>query len=542
MHLVEIEKYMEYLFSVALKKCGSIEDAEDLSQEVLLVALKYDKPVANEKAWLSSVLNHKYYDMLRKKYKLPTVSIDLLPEAAEPVEDSDEDIRADATTIRREVAFLAEKYREVIVRHYLYGEKVQDIADQLGIPKGTVLSRLSYGREQMRKGFDEMESYEKQSYQPERLDIGCNGRMGLNGEPWSLVSDDMMKQNILVATYEKPLTTIEISRSLGIPTAYIEKAINDLIAGQLMARQGNKVFTDFLITTPEQILGVLEHQIEIANEHYNEIWGCIKEAVKALETLEWYKKMPITLQNKCAYYYILHIFSTGIFSAMRQLVPADEEFPLRPDGGKWIAIGNRYPQNFDFENYKFRHYTYGGERRSEYDNFLGEKSICLHVYDTQPDLNRYERGPVEIHDDKLCVLVYLIHKKIPLDAVAFDPLYLQAVPHLAECGIFKYENDKPVVDIPVIQQSQYLEMDQIRIKHSMILSDQIFEILRYELPKIKLPIPSHLESRITEFRKYACYAIPMATIKQATKQGDFNDINNKPPMILVIDSQGGVIK
>ncbi|HBL84166.1 MAG: hypothetical protein A2Y17_12945 [Clostridiales bacterium GWF2_38_85] len=537
MYLTEIEKHMEYLFSIALKKCRSLEDAEDLTQEVLLVALRYDKAVDNTKAWLSSVLNHKYYDMLRKKYKLPTVSIDFIPEEAEPIDDAEEDSKPNAETVRREVAYLAEKYREVIVRHYLYGEKVQDIADKSGLPKGTVLSRLAYGREQMRKGFDEMESYEKQSYQPEKLDVSCNGRMGLNGEPWSLVTDDMMKQNILIAAYEKPLTPVEIARALGIPTAYIEKAVDDLVVGQLMTRAGNKVFTDFMITTPEEILGVLDYQIDFSAKHYNEIWKCIKEAVKSLEKFQWYQEMPTVWQGKCAYYYILHIFSTGIFTAERQFAPAEEEFPLRPDGGKWIAMGSRYPLNFVFENYKFRYYTYGGERRSEYENFLSEKSVCLHVYDTQPDLNRYERGPVEIHDDKLCALVYLIYKGIPIDAVTFDPLYLQAIPHLAECGIFKYVNDKPSVNIPVIQKSEYLEMDQLRIEYMYKLTEVLTEPLRSELSKIKLPIPSHLENRITEFRKYACYAIPMATIKQAIEKGDFIDNSNKtPPMVLVIDS------
>lgn len=168
MQLAAIQEYMEYLFCVALKKCGNLNDAEDLTQEVLLAALQYPKEIVHIKPWLCMVLNHKYYDMLRKKYKLPTVSMDLVPEEAEAWKVQESDDRPDAASIRREVAYLAEKYRNVIVRHYLQGEKVQDIADSLGVPKGTVLSRLSSGREQMRKGFDEMKLYEKQSYQPER--------------------------------------------------------------------------------------------------------------------------------------------------------------------------------------------------------------------------------------------------------------------------------------------------------------------------------------------------------------------------------------
>ncbi|MGN0633766.1 MAG: hypothetical protein ACI4JW_07830 [Oscillospiraceae bacterium] len=38
MHINDIEKIMDYLFSVALKKCGNFEDAEDLTSETLLAA------------------------------------------------------------------------------------------------------------------------------------------------------------------------------------------------------------------------------------------------------------------------------------------------------------------------------------------------------------------------------------------------------------------------------------------------------------------------------------------------------------------------
>ena len=80
MQLSEIQNYMEYLFRIALKKCGNLNDAEDLTQEVLLAALQYPKEIMDMKLWFSSVLNNKYFDMLRKKYKFPTVSIDLVPE------------------------------------------------------------------------------------------------------------------------------------------------------------------------------------------------------------------------------------------------------------------------------------------------------------------------------------------------------------------------------------------------------------------------------------------------------------------------------
>ena len=60
-------------------------------------------------------------------------------------------------------------------------------------------------------------------------------------------------------------------------------------------------------------------------------------------------------------------------------------------------------------------------------------------------------------------------------------------------------------------------------------------ILREIMPEMKLSIPKHLESRVAEFRKYSCYAFPIAVIKEAMEKGDFYTENCTPPMVMVIE-------
>lgn len=257
----KITKYIEYLFAMALQKCGNIHEAEDLSQEVILAALMYEKRggvIKNPKSRLASTLNHKFYDFLRQKYNLPTISID---EVTVDIEEAEQDETFSDEAVHREIAYLAKIQRDVIIMHYLQGKKVQTIADELGVPKGTVLSRLSSGREQMRKGFIKMEQYEKQSYIPERLGVSCYGRQGFHKEPWSLVANDLMKQNILIVAYDRPVTVTDIARALGIPTPYIEAAVDELLKSELMMRSGNKVFTDFMIVSPSDRIKGLEEEI-----------------------------------------------------------------------------------------------------------------------------------------------------------------------------------------------------------------------------------------------------------------------------------------
>lgn len=533
----EILKHTKHLFSIALKKTGNLEDAEDLTQEVLLAAISYlnrGGEITNLPSWLSSTLNHKWNDMLRKKYKLPTISIDVVAE--DLMEEADPD-GPGTQEVRREVAYLAKLQRDVIIKHYLQGKKVQVIADELGVPQGTVLSRLSSGREQMRKGLESMEQYEKQSYIPERLDISCHGTPGLHEEPWSLVADDLMKQNILIVAYEKPATVVEIAKALGIPTPYIEKAVEDLVEAELMCKAGNKVFTDFMIATPEEQLKGLDEQIKLAERNYEAIWLCISNLSDEIKDLSWYKNLSGREKTILTYYAILDVFSRGIFTAAKRIVDVKEEYPVRPDGGAWIAQGNRYPSDFDFESYRVRKYCYGGERRAYWENFLNSKSIHLRVYDTQPNLNKYEHGPVEIRDDNLCKMLYIIHQGIPFDAIGFNIMFAEDIPHLAECGVLFHDDHKPRVAVPVISKQQYDELWQVIVKHVRLLADKLEGPLRGAFPKLKIKIPGHLEGRVAEFRKYTCYALPMAIIKNAIARGDFlkNVDYPTPPMILVIE-------
>lgn len=538
----EINNYVEYLFALALHKCGDLHDAEDLTQDTLLAAYQYIRrggEITNIKYWLTSTLSHKWNDKLRKKYKLPTISIDIIPD------DVEDDVKVDGPTaeeVRREVAYLAKLQREVIVRHYLQGEKVQSIADELGVPKGTVLSRLSSGREQMRKGFEEMENYDKQSYRPERLDVSCHGCQGFHDEPWSLVANDLMKQNILIAAYDNPITIVEISKTLGIPTAYVETAVNDLLKSELMAKSGNKVFTDFMITTPEQLLRGLDIEIELVETNYQTLLKFIDEYLDELETLPLVNSLSECKQKKLKYYFILHLFSHAIYVATQRIIPSKEEYPVRPDGGRWIAVGSRYPEDFDFSTYRMGKYCYGGERVAYWERFLNSKSIDLKIYDTQPDLNLYQHGPIELSDDNLAKLLYIISREIPFDNTGFNLMFCEDIPHLIQCGVLGESNGKVFVNIPMLTPDEYKSLDDIRLKYMRLLANILEPLLREVFPKLKIQIPKHLEGHVAEFRQYSCYAIPMAFIKKAITLGDFDDTDATPPMVFVVDDENKNIR
>jgi len=538
----KITNYIEYLFAIALQKCGNIQDAEDLAQEVMLAALTYERRggmIENPKSWLSSTLNHKFNDRLRRKYNLPTISID---EISDDISQDEQEKTISDETVRREIAYLAKLQRDVIVKHYLQSKKVQKIADELGIPKGTILSRLSAGRKQMRKGFDRMEQYEKQSYNPEKLDISCHGRQGFREEPWSLVANDMMKQNILIVAYDRPVTVTEIARALGIPTPYIETAVDELVKSELMKRNGNKVFTDFMIVSPTDLLKGLETEIAFTESNYSELLLFVKNYLNKLREVSFFKDIPQNKAEKLQYFFMLDLFSRAIYTATQRIVPSKEEYPARPDGGAWIAMGTKYPLDFDFENYKFGKYCYGGFRGAYWEKAFGAHSLDLKVYDTQPDLNHYNHAPIEINDDDLAKMLYLLSRSIPFESTGFNVMYLEDIPHLTECGVLANDNGKIRVDIPMLYPNEYEELERICIEQMRLFAGLLEPKLRRIFPKLKIKIPKHLEGRVAEFRQYTCYAIPMAFVKLAEKKSDLDFLKSTPPMVFVVDDDNKHIR
>ena len=74
-----IENETEYVLSAAIARCGDLQDAQDLAQETILSALLFIQKggvIERPRPFLSTLLNRKYYDMLRRRYRIPTVSMD----------------------------------------------------------------------------------------------------------------------------------------------------------------------------------------------------------------------------------------------------------------------------------------------------------------------------------------------------------------------------------------------------------------------------------------------------------------------------------
>ena len=494
-----IREHLELLLSAAIAKCGNLTDAQDLTQETVLSALVYMEKggeIENMRAWLLSVMKRKYYDMLRSKHSLPTVSI------GEDFELADEGDMAEKLMekeemegVRREVAYLADLYRTVIAKHYFHGKSVKEISLELGVPEGTVKSRLDFGRKQIKKGFENMENYTENSYMPKELRLRNSGGFGLAGEPMSLVEGDVLAQNLLILAYEKPVGITELSKASGVASAYVEPIVEKLTKGELMKRMGDgKVYTDFIIYSAEDRVKYIKEQEAFAEKYIDAYLEPLKAAIAELKETGFYS---LRLER----FMMIDIVSAGLYESLESL-RAPQIFPERPNGGRWIAFGTVYPQNYIIPKEKQgkEEYALAGRRNAYIDKFLGASDLRLSNYETSLDKYSWYKHSgfgfslFQDVEHNMLKLFYLLKKGIAPETVDLDTRIIKGIPLLEERGFVSAKGGALRVLVPCLTHAEYKIFNGISSKAKKAFEENIREPLWEYCKTHKKQIPAHLKS------------------------------------------------
>ena len=145
-----------FLYTVAYRLTGNSDDAQDLVQEVLLKVrrgLETYRPGSLE-GWLSRITTNTFLDEARRRRRRQA---DLLPDEPDrvlpPAPGADVALAAEALPddIQHALAQLPDEYRAAVVMCDVVGLSYSEIGDALGVPVGTVRSRIHRGRALLRK-------------------------------------------------------------------------------------------------------------------------------------------------------------------------------------------------------------------------------------------------------------------------------------------------------------------------------------------------------------------------------------------------------
>ena len=160
-------EHMNMLYAVALRLTRNATDAQDLTQTTVVKALRFHdrfKDGTYIKAWLLTILRNTFINDYRRRARRPDfVELTGSEAAAETAPDPevaafepDADNPADLLEllddeVKRAIEALPEDFRVTVIMADLEDKSYKEIADAVGCPLGTVMSRLYRGRKLLRE-------------------------------------------------------------------------------------------------------------------------------------------------------------------------------------------------------------------------------------------------------------------------------------------------------------------------------------------------------------------------------------------------------
>lgn len=159
-------EHMDMLYAVALRLTRNPTDAQDLTQNTVVKALRFHtkfKKGTYIKAWLLTILRNTFINEYRRKVRRPTFveltgsepAAETAPDPEVAYEPSDRDstglLELLDDEVREAVESLPEDFRTTVIMADLEDKSYKEIAEIVGCPIGTVMSRLHRGRKLLRK-------------------------------------------------------------------------------------------------------------------------------------------------------------------------------------------------------------------------------------------------------------------------------------------------------------------------------------------------------------------------------------------------------
>lgn len=499
-------EYLNYLYGLAEKHYNDCPDIDSLVQDtlvVLIVKVSNGETIEYPKGFLSAVLKNKYNTWLREKYKAELVEYfdgaisESHNEFAE--QEEAEQKNEEYESVRREIGRLIRIYREVTVRHYVHGQAVERIAKELGIPRGTVLSRLSTARDQIKGGLENMEKYSQISYEPKTASVGIWGCVGLRGEPFSLVHSDI-EANILNLAYENPVSVRGIADTMGMPSAYIEPIIDTLIRGELMGRTSRGlVYTRCFVQRYEDAFGNIPAQEKLADKYASRVWEIVWTHLEPLTAHDDFSEMSDKQKATMLLFVMNQVLNKVLYKSRPDSNYDPEQLPERPNAGKWLATVTVYEHNQKQDNpYDGSGPVYVGYSANNDGNYDCQMFDCQSLFgDAHWAYNQFK------YRCSLQSILRFYASLLPCDVKTDNKLVYELIPEFEKLCILKRSEDGEIrLDIPALpfdEVTKYWNPACEQIKKELF--DLLSDALRKLWSKTKNRVPEHVDK--AEYFAYA---------------------------------------
>ena len=412
----ELTKLADDLLHIAIGKCDSLEDAQDLVQNTLLeglLAIRKGTKIEHAKSWLITVLNRKYYDLLREKYRRPIVFYGMTEDIEKAMSDYESDLSnpecdfgsdqgelTEEENIRRLVAGMTKLYREVLVRHYFHGQGIR------------------------------------------------------------------------------------------------------------------------------------------------EIWKYVEEGLNELRAQAYYKRQNESQAAKLEGFFVLHAVYDSVIKVRDEIAghTAFSDYPYRKDGGRWFAMGNRYPADYNYGECPYEMYEISGEAGAGFKNWPGATWVALYDYDTSDEVLGRSHSAYRCAEiftqarEGVTKLLYAAYRRDDNFLSGISQKVLESVDIFLKLDFVERTSDGRLrLNVPVLskeeKQSFYTLMSACAAKTEEAFHDDYKNMIQNPVA-----VPKQISDDVPGFLRYlnTCCYFPSVLIHEARKKGLFLKGYEKPvPAVLM---------
>ena len=143
------------LYGFALRSLGDSGLAEEAVQETFVRAWRagerFDPEIGSLRTWLFAILRNVVIDLGRARAARPRVAEGGIEPSVEPLDEA-----LLAWQVEEALRRLGDDHRRVLIETHFRGRPYAEVAEELGVPEGTVKSRVYYGLRAMRVVLEEM--------------------------------------------------------------------------------------------------------------------------------------------------------------------------------------------------------------------------------------------------------------------------------------------------------------------------------------------------------------------------------------------------
>lgn len=346
-------EYLKPIYGFALKRCRSMEDAEDLSQEIILKIFKTllsKDDIADTEKFIWTVAHNSLCNYYRDSTKLSVcVPLDEISQgiAASDTLTKEYDSRETISRLQLEIAYLSKLQRRIVIAYYFENKKQAAIAEELGIPVGTVKWHLFEAKKDLKKGMDNMRQAGELKFNPIAFDM-CNfsGRAGTKGDVADFFRSSL-SQNIVYTVRDNEKTVGEIADALGVSPVYVESEAEYLEEYGFLIKKKNGYICNILLNKQTDELYRLHDEMYMkaakifANELYDELTvsGILEDqriygGITAPFTMS---STPSKDKNFMLWSLIPYIAAVSGENTAEKSIAFEDVCTIRPDGGKNIC-------------------------------------------------------------------------------------------------------------------------------------------------------------------------------------------------------------